>query len=73
MIANLPTWIVNISCRGGFQHRECFFSGQDAEDGAQLANQIEFVTDVEIVPPGQAGVCCRLRAFSLTRWGPGCR
>jgi hypothetical protein len=51
MIANLPTWIVNIFCRGGFQHRESFVAESGARDAVRLAKQLEFVIDVEIVPP----------------------
>ena len=51
MIANLPTWIVNIFCRGGFQHRESFASESGARVVARLAKQLEFVIDVEIIPP----------------------
>jgi hypothetical protein len=53
MIATLPTWIVNIFCRGGFQCRERFASEQGARNAARLAKQLEFVMDVEIVSPGQ--------------------
>jgi hypothetical protein len=66
MIANLPTWIVNIFCRGGFQHRECFSSEQNARNAARLAKQLEFVIDVEIARFGQAGAFCRPEAFSFT-------
>jgi hypothetical protein len=54
MIATLPTWIVNILCRGGFQYREFFASEQGAKNAARLAKHLEFVVDVEIVPPRQA-------------------
>jgi hypothetical protein len=73
MIANLPTWIVNIFCRGGFQHCESFNSEQGARNAARLAKQLEFVIDVEIVPPGQMGAYSRPFVFSFTRREPGCR